>query len=232
MSGIHSLHGMALSIYLLTSAAIHTDTTMALSSDHSIEIFRVSDNANMPSTYPHDCGPLIQIPISPSSNRSSRSRRFNSSIDRTPTMTLDFELLKIKVLASSCRNKLQVIKQISDGWNSLGDNVELSSERTEIELLTKYATQASEEVATMAEQLLSGPPAYNENPNEQRQRQLEVHVLSAFTHEYIVDLKTKLEELEENAEFATSARVTEALSRAKRVQKEALEVLNVAKKMR
>lgn len=225
------IHCMALSISLLTSAAIQADTTMALSSDDPIEIFRVSDNINMPSTYPNDCGPIIQIPTSPSSNRSPRSRRFNSSMDRTPRMTLDFELLTIKVLASSCRNKLQVIKLISDAWNS-EDNVEFPSERMEIELLIEYAIQASEEVATMAEQLLSGPPAYNDNPDEQRQRQLEVHVLSAITHEYVVDLETKLGELEEKVEFPLPTRVTETLSRAKRVQKEALEVLNVAKKLR
>lgn len=130
-------------------------------------------------------------------------------------MPLDFELLKIKVLGSSCRNKLQMIKEISDGWSQ--EDSAFPSERMEIELLIEYATQASEEIATLAEHLLSGPPAYNSNPDERRQRQLEVRVLSGIAYEDIIDLETRVTEIKIHEIDPMGTRMDEALSRVRRV---------------
>jgi hypothetical protein len=84
----------------------------------------------------------------------------------------------------------------------------------------------------MAEQLLSGPPAYNSNPDERRQRQLEVRVLSGIAYEDIVDLETRVREMKDEDIDPMGTRTEEALSRVRRVKKEALEILNVAKKLR
>ena len=145
-------------------------------------------------------------------------------------MPLDLKLLKIKVLASSCRNKLEMIKEISDGWNQ--EDSAFPCERIEIELLIEYAIQTSKDLATMTEQLLSGPPAYNSNPDERPQRQLEVRVLSEIAYEDLVGLETKVREIKDEDLDPMGTRTEEALSRVRRVKKEAPEILNVAKKLR
>jgi hypothetical protein len=146
-------------------------------------------------------------------------------------MSLDFQLLKIKVQASSITRKLQAVEQIKDGWDPEDDN-EFALCRMEIGLQIEYATHTSEELVTMTEQLPSNPPAYNDNPDEQRQRQLEVLVLSAGLHDHITGLEDRLVALKQQVNDALGTRVQEACSRARQVHTEAHDIITVAKKLR
>jgi hypothetical protein len=145
-------------------------------------------------------------------------------------MSLDFQLVKIKVQASSCTHKLQAIEHIRDGWDTGGDK-EFKDTREYIGLQIEYAIYTFEEIVTRTEQLLSNPPAYNQNPGEERQRQLEVLILSAAAHDYVVNLQRKLRDLKHQVNDALDTRVQEACFRAEQIHTDAHDVLNAAKKL-
>jgi hypothetical protein len=145
-------------------------------------------------------------------------------------MSLDFQLVKIKVQASSCTHKLQAIEQIRDGWDT-GVDEEFKNTRIKIRTQIEDAIHTFEEVVTMTEQLLSNPPAYNSNPSEQRQRQLEVLILGASAHDYVVDLQRELRDLKHQVNDSFDTRVQEACFRAEQIHTDAHDVLNAAKKL-
>ena len=155
-------------------------------------------------------------------------------------MSLELRLIQIKVQASRIRNKLQIIKQINDGWNSMNevnntnnnDDHEFAAECELIDLQIEDATDTSEEVVTMTEQLLSNPPSYNSNPNEQRQRQGEVRILSGLLHEYVKSLEWTLKALKEQVNDALGTRMVEACLRVRQIHTEVHDVMTVAKMLR
>jgi hypothetical protein len=134
-------------------------------------------------------------------------------------MSDDLGLLIIKVVASSITRKLEAIEQIKETWDT--DETEFARYRLEIGLQIEYAVHASEELVTISEQLLSSPPAYNSNPNERRQRHIELCVLCDRLVDYAETLESKVEKLKEQVNESMEMRVEEAYSRAKQVALEA-----------
>lgn len=186
----------------------------------------------------HGCHDHYMISNSPHILRPARNsceqHNFNIAAHSTAKMSLDFQLVKIKVQASSCTHKLQAIEQIKDGSDpglDPEDDTEFANIRMEIEVQILYAIHAFEEIVTMTEQLLSSPPSYHENPGEQRQKQLEVLVLSAGAHDYVIDLQKKLRDLKHQVNDSLGTRVQEACFRAQQIHTEAHDVLGAAKKL-
>lgn len=159
-----------------------------------------------------------------------RQSSSSADSDYSNSMPKDLELLKIKVVASSITHKLQALEQIKESWDT--DDVDFSKSRLEIGLQIEYSLHASEEVVTMSEQLLSNPPSYNDNPDEKRQKQLELTVLAALMHDYAENLEERVEELSGQVNDAMETRVEEALARARQVHAETHDVKVAAKKLR
>lgn len=159
-------------------------------------------------------------------------RESSSTIDtqHTNIMPNDLELLKIKVLASSITHKLQALEQIKESWDT--DDIEFSKSRLEIGLQIEYSVHASEELVIMGEQLLSNPPSYNDNPDEKRQKQLELTVLGALLHDYAENLEEMVAELGEQVNDSMDTRVDEALARARQVHAETHDIKVAAKKLK
>ena len=146
-------------------------------------------------------------------------------------MALDLNLLKVKVLASSTTSKLQSLEQIKNAWEQEDDN-EFAIVRLEIALQMEYGMQVSEEIALIAEQLLTNPPSYNDNPSERQHRLLEVLVLTASLHEYVSELEKQLAALRQQVNDTMGTRVEEAYCRVKHVHTEVHCMIDVAGKLK
>lgn len=66
--------------------------------------------------------------------------------------------------------------QVREAWDT-GNNDLLAVKRLYLGVHIEVAIEASEEVVTLAEQLLHGPPPYNQNPDERRKRLIELYAL-------------------------------------------------------
>ncbi len=149
----------------------------------------------------------------------------------------DLQLGIIKVHASSCSQKLIEIQQINDGWDPGPDpqdsenDVEFARSRIAIGVLLGWAINTYENLVAMTEQLLSHPPGYNENPDEQRQKQVEVLVLSDIACKLVVALQQKLDGLTQQVNDTLDTRLFEACFRVDYVRKEAHDILEAAQKL-
>ena len=145
-------------------------------------------------------------------------------------MSDDLGLLTIKVVASSITQKLQAIEQIKETWDT--DETEFAQYRLEVGLQIEYAVHTSEELETCTEQLLNSPPAYNNNPNEQRHRHIELHVLSDQLFSYSSMLLSKIRGLKEQVNESMELRVEEAAARAKQVVLEVQNIVSAVEKLK
>lgn len=173
-------------------------------------------------------GASNQLPISNSNDNASNTARKSIGSNLNASSQHSFMLLKIKVLSNLCRDKLQDIGQIKDGWEVDDDEEDFAKWRLEIGVHLDYTILTFEELVSMSEQQLNSPPAYN-GPDEQHNRQLELLVLSKQAHEYAAELIRLLEHLGDETSDALGSRVEEALVRARMVNKEADGIVDAAR---
>lgn len=179
--------------------------------------------------------PTISPCTTPAQEQPTKNRERATHL--TSEIGNDITLLKIKVAASSITRKLQAIKRIKDGWDKREEEREEQQEeefalfRLEVELLIEYAMEVSEEIVVMTKQLLITPPAYNDEPDEERYQHLEVLVLSAYLIDYIVDLQDKLGELTQQVNDTKETMVQEVCLRLSQTHREARDIINTAKKL-
>ena len=132
-------------------------------------------------------------------------------------------LIGIKVLASSCMTKVEAINQMKDSWDADND-IELKLRVIDIALLCEYTTKAFDEIVTLTDQLLRGPPPYEQGPDQRRHRLMELQVLVFQVRDYAGQLSHHVNCLEELAIDGEEMRLLEASSRAEKVVREAGEL--------
>lgn len=100
-------------------------------------------------------------------------------------MNIDYRLthtlIGIETYASSCTSKLQRMEQVRATW----DETEFGSfQQNTLMVCIETMIEALDAVNDMAEQLLRGPPAYTQSPDDPRQRLIELQVLGAHAHSF------------------------------------------------
>jgi hypothetical protein len=117
-------------------------------------------------------------------------------------------LIAVKIYAAGCTSQAQGIEQIREAWDTTG-NLRFARLRVGIQVRIEFAIEIFEEFITLAESILRGPPPYNQNPDERRQRVTEICILSVRAWGYSSGLKNLVEDLLSAVEKVLEMRVEE-----------------------